>query len=163
MAHFRISVMLVTLLAAFAGCASLSAFRKDPFDGYPFRHDDFDFRYAWKTTPAGQGAVVDGILMNVRYYQVVNMQLWVKVLNKEKKVLAERSTLFLPLPVDSYDYRSFSVKLDNVALSAGDVLKFTILYRVNDDYKSSSSWLSSFTVDAMTGDLTDNEKANSGY
>jgi hypothetical protein len=163
MVLFRITVVLVALLTAFAGCASLSAVRKNPFHGYPFRHDDFDFRYAWKTTPAGQGIVVDGILMNVRYYQVDNMQLWVKVLNKEKKVIAERSTLFLPLPVDSYDYRPFSVKLDNVALSAGDMLKFTILYRVNDDYKSSSSWLSSFTVDAITGALTDKEKTNSGY
>jgi hypothetical protein len=156
------SVVLVALLAVFAGCTGMSAARKSPFAGYPFRHADFDFIVTWKTSPVGKSVDVDGILKNVRYFQVTDLQLWVKALNKDKKVLADESTLFLPVPLNTDDYLPFSVTLKNVTLAPGDMLKFVILCRVNEDSKSSSIWLSSFTVDAITGAAIVKEGANSG-
>lgn len=158
--HFGRAVMLMTLLAAFAGCTAMPAARTSPFAGYPFRHDDFDFNVAWKTSPAGQGVNVDGILKNVRYAQVSDIQLWVKVLSKDKKVMTEESTLLLPVSLNTDDSLPFSVTLKNVVLAPGNMLNFVIMYRVNDDSKSSSAWLSSFTVDAVTGASTAKEGTN---
>ena len=160
MSHFVRSLVAMALLVVFTGCAATPAARTSPFAGYPFRHADFDFKVAWKTSPSGSGISVDGILKNVRYYQVGDVQLWVKVLNKANKVLAEESTLFMPLPLEMDDYRPFSVTLQNVALAPGDMLNFVIMYRVIDDRRSSFNWLSSFTVDAMTGAAPVKEGAN---
>jgi hypothetical protein len=151
MTCFGRTLALLTLLACLAGCAAMSAPERNPAAGYPFRHADFDFKVAWKITPSGTGIALDGLLKNVRYARVEDIHLTVKLLSSKNKVLAEQSTLFLPLPLEMDDYRPFSVTLANVKPAPGDLLNFSILYRVIDDRRSTFSWLSLFTVDALTG------------
>jgi hypothetical protein len=162
MIRFTKSVLMVTLLAAFTGCSGIPVGSTNPSDRYPFRHTDFDFKVAWKISQAGQGIVADGILKNVRYFQVGDIQLWVKVLTKDNKVMAEGSTLFFLHPLGMDEYQPFNVRLDNVKLNPGDLLTFVIQYRVLDDRRNIFSWLSSFTVDAMTGVAPAKEGTNPG-
>jgi hypothetical protein len=142
---------LLAILMALTACAAMPAAQQKPFAAFPFRHNAFDFKIAWKTSPTEQGILVDGIMKNVRYSQVDDLEVTVSVLNKGNKVLAESTTFTVPRPITMDEYRSFDLLLKKVVLTQGDVLHFLIKYRVVDDVRSSFNWVSSFSVEALTG------------
>lgn len=121
------------------------------FATYPFRYDSFDFKIAWKTSPTPQGTVVEGIMKNVRYTQVEDLEVTVSVLNQDKKRLASATAFLIPRPFNLEEYRDFSLMLKDVALGRGDLLHFLIQYRAIDASKSTLKWVTTFTVDALTG------------
>jgi len=141
----------LVLVALITGCTAMQAPIRNAIAEYPFRHEAFDFITSWKTTKSGENVAVDGVVKNLRLFQVSDIQLWVKVLNKSKKIKTEESTLLLPVYLGTDESLPFNVTLKNVGFDQGDMLNFVILYRVDDDSKSSFTWLSSFTVDAVTG------------
>ena len=146
----RIAAMLVLALAVPAVASEYGA-ATAPVQGFPYRHSAFDFRVAWKTSQTDKGALVQGLMKNVRYAYVEGVEVTVSLVNKDGKVLARRTDFAVPQQVAMGEVREFDLPLSHVAFSSGDKLEFTIRYRANEGGEDSFTWMSSFTVDALTG------------
>lgn len=151
MLHLHKFAWLLAFLMALTACAAMPVAQQKPFAAFPFHHNAFDFKVGWKIFPTEQGLLVDGIMKNVRYSQVDDLEVTVSVLNKGNKVLAEATAFPIPRPINLDEYRSFDLLLKKVILTQGDVLHFLIQYRAVDDERSSFKWISSFSVEALTG------------
>lgn len=122
-----------------------------PAAGLPFRHNAFDFKVAWKTTTVNQGVAIEGLLKNVRYPSVEGVDLSVRLVGKDNRVLVCGTDFPIPQRIGEYDYSPFRLVLKNGTVSKGDVLQFLIWYRINEGGQGGDRWLSSFAVDATTG------------
>jgi hypothetical protein len=157
MAWFARMAILLVLLLTVTGAGSPYGADGGPPAAYPYRHSAFDFSTVWKTTPAGQGIAIEGLLKNVRYAFVDDLEMTVALRNKDNKLLAKETTFLTPQPLRNGEARPFSLNLRNVAISPGDVLQFSIKCRVDEGRDESFIWLSSFEVDAATGAAMDGE------
>ena len=145
-------IVSVVMLCMLSAVPALHAGTKPEAD-LPYRHSAFDFKYAWKAAPLGQGVVIDGVVKNVRFFNVEGAVLTVSLLNGEKKVLANATALPIPQQIRMDEVRPFDLVLKGVTLSPGDRLRFLISYRAADGRNGIGFWMSSFTVDATTGAL----------
>lgn len=141
--------MLAVLFLLPAGCATTPTQKPAPFAGYPFRHARYDFKVAWKTTPAPEGLVVDVVLKNVRYI-VVNDLILEIFLQSGEKVLARGSDL-LTQDLKDADYAKLRVVLKNAKVAPGDKLHFQIRYTGIEGDGAANKVISDFTTDAVTG------------
>jgi hypothetical protein len=145
--RFVASLAVVISLTA---CAAPNAVTLSPAAEYTYRHNDFDFRYAWKTSQTDKGIGIEGLIKNVRYPAVEDVEVRVSLLNKEKKLIAEDVTFPIPQTIRIEDYRSFEILLKNAKISEGDQLQFLVSYSISEGlnaYKRKSN----FTVNAATG------------
>jgi hypothetical protein len=150
MRMFR-TLMLVAMFAVSA-CSYGYVVQQD-LTAYPFRHDAFDYRTAWRTSQVGSAILIDGVLKNVRYAYIDDLDLMIQVVGQDGTVRS-RATVF-PIPQHSRmdEVVPFSAKLPDVTLVPGDTLLFMLHYRGNEggDGNDGIDWHSSFTVDAMSG------------
>jgi hypothetical protein len=143
-------ISVVAMLVSLSACTVNEYARQNPVADMPYRHSDFDFKVAWKTSPTDQGLAIEGLLKNVRYAQVESVTLSVFLLNSDNKVLATASTFPNPQTIKIDDYVSWGVILKAVP-SKGDRLKFLIDYHAQEGNDGASRWISYFTVDEATG------------
>ena len=155
---FMMSVLFLGLVA----CGSLQSVRQNPVEGYPFRHNAFDLKVAWQTSRVDKNLLIGGLLKNVRFVQMEDVELGVSVLDKAGKTLGSDKVLLLPSPILKDEYTPFSLKFENLLLSQGDILRFQIRYRANDGDRDSFDWLSNFKADAVTGATISDEVAQPG-
>ena len=143
-------VLSLVMLCMLSAAPELHAAGTGPAADLPYRHSAFDFKYAWKTAPIGQGIAIDGVVKSVRYFNVDGAVLSVSLLNGDRK-LAEATALPIPQQMRMEEVRPFDLVLKGVTLSPGDRLRFLVLYRATDGADGVGLWVSSFTVDATTG------------
>ena len=145
--------LLVVLFSLYAltGCSIHSYAPTITLEEYPFRHNEFDYHYAWKTGVTNKGFVVEGFLKNVRYAYISELLLTVKLLDKAGKVRAEASDFPMPQQSQTGDPCNFKVLFKTVQPADGDVLLFDIRYTGDDGQDSGFTWRSSFKADARTG------------
>jgi hypothetical protein len=117
--------------------------------GYPYRHADFDYKYAWKTATTDQGVVIDGVMKNVRYPSIDSVQMTIVVLGKDGKIIARASTFPMLQQTRENDVCHFNLLLRDIKPAPDDVFHFLVHYRGNEG--GSVEWHSSFRVDALTG------------
>ena len=160
MAYRGIVIMMSVLMLGLVACGTLPGVQQRPAAGYPFRHNAYDLKIAWKTDRLDRGIVIDGLLKNVRYQQIEDVEVTVSVVDKDNKTLASDRTFLLPFPLKTDEYAPFGLTLKDVALANGDVFRFLIKYRANDDDFSSFTWLSNFKADAITGATINEEVDN---
>jgi hypothetical protein len=148
--------LAAALLLALSACATSSnstvPTRNNPVAGYSFIHRDFDLRYAWNTKRSDSGLRVEGLVKNVRYPKVDNLEVKVMLVSRSHQVLAEGIAFPLPQPIDIGDFRSFAVVLQGAQPMPGDQLQFVASYAANAA-QGSFSWTSNFAVDALSGKL----------
>ena len=144
-------VLSLVMLCLLTAVPELHAAATSPVAALPYRYSAFDFKYAWKTAPLGEGIAIDGLLKNVRYFNVDGAVLSLSLLRGEKKVLAEATALPIPQQIRMDEVRPFDLVLKGVTVSPGDRLRFLVLYRATDGVDGVGLWVSSFTVDATTG------------
>jgi len=149
MSRFIIMMLLVPLLFVQVGCAPLQTTQRKPFAGFPYRHNGFDFRKAWKASQSPQGLAVDGVLKNIRYFRVENLEITVSILRKGEKIFPEE-TYFFSGSIEREEYRDFALVLKNVTVVPGDLLQFIIRYNALDG-TDAFRWTSDFTADPVTG------------
>ena len=140
---------LLSVLISLSACAAPHAMQ-NPAAEFPFRHNDFDFRYAWKTNQTDQGIYIGALIKNVRYAAAEEVEVTVTLLNKEHKVISENTAFPIPQLITKGDYRSIGLLLKGAKLSEGDQLRFLVSYKASEGSQG-LSWRSSFTVDAATG------------
>ena len=145
----RVAISL-TVLISLSACAAPYAVKEGPAENFSFRRSDFDLRYAWKTSQTDQGVRIDGLVKNVRYPGIENVEIKVSLLDKTQKIISEGVAFPLPQPIPMDEYRSFGLLLKNAKLSEGDLLGFQVNYNASEG-QNAFSWKSSFTVKAATG------------
>ncbi|MDR3580487.1 MAG: hypothetical protein P4L44_11040 [Oryzomonas sp.] len=146
------TLLLVALFILSACSAQYVATQENPAAGFPFRHSDFDYKVAWKTTEANNAVVIDGILKNVRYPYIESLDITVFLLGSDGKIRTRASTIPTPQRSQTGEVIPFSVELRNATLNQGDVFKFVIHYLADlGGPESGIDWHSTFAVDAMTG------------
>jgi hypothetical protein len=156
MFRFMTLMVLAALFLVPTGCASLHTQQQKPLTAFPFHHNSFDFRTAWCTAPSPQGLAVQGVLKNIRYPYVDDLEITVFLESKSNRIIAD-TTVFLAGVISKDEYHDFNVNLKNAYPASGNLLKFRIKYRAHDG-NSIFSWVSDFTVDAITGALIPKEE-----
>lgn len=119
--------------------------------GYPYRHGDFDYRYAWKTTATDQGVVIDGVMKNVRYPYIESITVKIELLDKNGRFRGGAIDFPRPQQTREGDVSQFGLLLRDVRPAAGDSFRFTVHYTGNEGNDQKINWISIFSVDAMTG------------
>jgi len=117
--------------------------------GYPHRHTDFDYKYAWKTVATDRGVVIDGVMKNVRYPYIDSLQVTVFAVDKDGTVITRATTFPMPQQTRENDVCRFSLLLRNLRPGPDDAFHFLVSYRGNEG--GVVDWISSFKVDALTG------------
>jgi len=146
------TLALISLLLLSACSVNYAVTPQNPAAGFPYRHSDFDYKVAWKTSEAGNAVVIDGILKNVRYEYISSLDLTVFLVGANGKVRARTTTSPFPQQSQMDAVVPFAVKLPDVSLQKGDTFKFAIHYTGSDGGPGSGVDLNSaFAVDAMTG------------
>ena len=149
----RIGRWSLWLVLGLALSACTQAVRpEDPFAGYPFRHKVFDLHFGWKTVPTAAGIQVDGVVKNVRYFQVGDLMLTLSLLDGGGTVLARDSFIFIPFRLPQDDTAPFSINLTAVP-PPGARIQFLYRYRPIEGGMDGDGgfWMHLFTVDAATG------------
>ena len=155
----RLLAMLLTTIALLAACATYPDTNRQRLETLPQRYSQFDLVMAWETRVADGHTVVDGVVRNVRYHVMYDLEIWVALLDPAGKV-AERSVSFIiPTQLGMDQTAPFTVKLP-VAVAPGDKLRFTYKYRPSEGGDDgfagglgrSTDWMQSFesVVPAMT-------------
>lgn len=138
-------------LTALCACAPTAATLPRPLADYPFHHQAFDLKVAWEVASAPGGVTISGVARNVRYVQVRDMEVTVLLLDASKKVLAKGRSFAFPYRLNLDETGTFHVGLGSAAIGKGDLLQFVIQYQAMEDGSNSFNWISSFTVEALSG------------
>jgi hypothetical protein len=154
----RVAVSLAVLFTLSA-CAAPTV-KQNPAADFAFIHKDFDLRYAWNASQTDQGVRIDGLIKNLRFPKVENLEIQVRLVNKAHKVSSSGAAFPIPQPIDANDYRSFELRLPHAELAEGDQLQFITSYVIAVG-QGSISWISNFTVNAITGAVVGARKNSS--
>ena len=142
---------LLSMLVSITGCVMISVPSRQPFAGLPYRYNSFDLKVAWKAEPTRQGLALDGVLKNVRYARMDDLDVTVSLLDPRQGIFAKAKTFVIPRSANLDEYRNFDMVLENATLKKGDMFRFDIHYVAVDDHNSTLNWYTTFTVDAETG------------
>lgn len=155
---FFARILTLTTFVAICACSMQHAVVQNPVADYPYRHYNFDYKVAWKTVATDKGILVEGVLKDVRFYFLENIDLTVRLLDKDDRVKAVAIDYPFPMPMEMNQSRPFSILLEKSSMVKGDKLQFLILSAVNSGSRARNNWLSEFTVDAATGKVIGGEK-----
>ena len=152
-------VMFVVSLWCLAACGIQASAGRVGVADFPYRSSAFDYKMAWKTTRTDNGVNIDGVLKYIRYAHIDNSQITVWLLDRDRRVLARAADIPFPQQRQKEEESTFSLKLDNVVLDQGDILKFVIHYQGKDGETGGIDWVSGFSADALTGEVLRNESS----
>lgn len=154
-------VTCAVLLVGMVMALPVLAVETDPVAAFPYRYASFDVKVAWNTDLSGDKLIVNGLIKNIRYAQIEDIDVTVSLLDNDGKVIAVGGALPIPIALKSYDYESFSAPLKGGGLRPGSKLQFVIRYRVNEGDQDNYTWMSSFTADAATGAILNRQPQTS--
>lgn len=113
------TLALVSLFVLSACSARYAATQQYSVANFSYRHSDFDYKIAWKTTQTNDVVVIDGILKNVRYPHIEQVELTIFLQGPDGKVRARATALPFPQQSHMDEVVSFSVKVNKVVLNPG--------------------------------------------
>jgi len=137
---------LVVLLAGFT---SLSDEMLHQLKSLPQHYSQFDVDMAWKVKTVDGNTVISGVVRNVRYATMEDLEIWVALYDAKAKLLGRAVCYVLPRQLDMDDTAPFDVKLP-VAASPGSKFIFTYKYNGFDGGGSDGmsggggNWMQSF-------------------
>jgi hypothetical protein len=140
-------IRTVLLLAMFAllfnGC---TAYRNDSLQRMqtlPEHYAQFDAKLAWEVKAVDGSTVIDGVVQNIRYYEMSNLEVWIFSLDANGKEV-HRGVDFVFRLMEN-EAGPFTIKIPRVA--SGTRLQFLYKYLgLNGDSESADavSWSQSF-------------------
>ena len=139
-------VMLVTATALLLGFTSVSDQLKAQMVKLPHHYAQFDIKMGWSVTTGNNATTIDGIIQNVRYATMEDIEVWVSVSDAKGTVLARSVAYIIPNRLDRDDSAPFTVKLP-LAVSATTKLLFTYKYTGADGGSMDggvTNWMQSF-------------------
>lgn len=126
----NLAFALVTALFL-AGCSGYQGNGRLRMETLPERYSQFDLQMAWDTTVTGHQTVVEGVVKNVRYAYMNELEIWVAALDGKGRLLARSVAFVIPMQLRMDETAEFTLKLP-VAVEPGDRLHFTYRYFVNE-------------------------------
>ena len=142
----RTICMVILMISILAGCATYPDTDRVRLESLPQRYSQFDLVMGWETRVQSGETVLDGVVRNVRYYMMSDLEIWVALLDERGKVVARGMTFIIPSDLGMDKSAPFTVKLP-VAVDPGDRLRFTYKYRGSDGgdgMERGLDWMQSF-------------------
>ena len=144
MARTILMIMLpVMFMLLTGGCTGYRNDSLQRMQTLPEHHSHFDAQLAWQVTTTPGSTVVSGVVKNVRYFKMTDLEVWVYALDAAGKEQHRGMDFVFPLLQD--EAGPFSVKLPQLA--SGTRLRFLYSYvGLNDDGPSPDAvqWSESF-------------------
>lgn len=120
--------MLVLTAALLGACATYHDTSRERLETLTQRYSQFDLVLAWETKVVGGTTMVDGVVKNVRYAAMYDLEIWVAVLDPAGKAMARSVSFVIPRQLNLDESAEFGLKLP-VAVAPGTKLRFTYQYR----------------------------------
>ena len=142
----RTMSLFILTISLLAGCATYPNTDRVRLESLPQRYSQFDLVMGWETRVQSKETVLDGVVRNVRYYMMSDLEIWVALLDERGKVVARGMTFIIPSDLGMDKSAPFTVKLP-VAVAPGDRLRFTYKYRGSDGgngMERGLDWMQSF-------------------
>ena len=142
----RTICMVILMISLLAGCATYPDTDRVRLESLPQRYSQFDLVMGWETRVQSGETVLDGVVRNVRYYMMRDLEIWVALLDERGKVVARGMTFIIPSDLGMDKSAPFTVIL-KVAVDPGDRLRFTYKYRGSDGgngMERGLDWMQSF-------------------
>jgi hypothetical protein len=142
-AKMSVCVMFLLLLS---GVTSVSEQLKDQLKQLPQHYSQFDVKMGWAATTEKGAVVISGVLQNVRYATMENIEIRVSALDANGTSIGRGVEFVLPRVLSRDDVAPFRIQLPSSAARAAK-LQFTYTYFGFDGGGSGgdgTSWMQSF-------------------
>lgn len=121
-------ILMLAMTALIGACAYHHDIRRERIETLSERYSQFDLVLAWETRVVGKDTLVEGVVKNVRFHSMTDLEIWVAVLDPAGKVAARAVSFVIPQQLSMDETAEFSLKLP-IAVHAGTKLRFTYKYR----------------------------------
>lgn len=141
--------LILLLGVVFTTCvfASMSDQMREKLDTLPQHYSSFDVKMAWDVKIVDGNTVFDGVIKNVRYATMNDIEIWVALLDENGKTVRRGAGYVIPNRLDMNGIAPFSVKLPAVAPHDARLV-FTYKYNGSDgggnDGGGDGNWMQSF-------------------
>lgn len=141
-------LLLPMLFIWISGCSSVSGHLREQMSGLPGQYASFDLKLGWEVKKVGDQLFVDGIVKNVRYAYVEDLEIWVSPKDRNGNSLAPPASDFIQGNLRLDDYAGFSLKLPATTTPVA-TLVFTYRYTGLDGGEDGGGipWMNSFIAD----------------
>ena len=139
----KISILVTMILLLTGGCATYRSDNLDRMQTLPQHYEQFDIKLAWEVKTVDDSTVIDGVVKNIRYYKMDELEIWVMSLDAVGKVV-HRATDFV-YSLRENEVAQFTLKIPRLA--SGSRLRFLYRYIGNEgggDSGGALSWRQSF-------------------
>jgi hypothetical protein len=143
-------MLLLTMLCGFS---SVSDRLKDQLRSMPQQYEQFDLKLGWNVSSEKDTMLVAGVIQNVRYAFMEDVEIWVSALDADGKVVARAADFVLPRRLTRDEPAAFAVKLPKAAGSV-TTLQFTYKYEGSDGGGNDGDaikWMQSFEAKLPAG------------
>ena len=120
----RISIVCTTFLMLLNGCATYRNDNLERMQALPQHYSQFDVKLAWEIKRAGNSTDIDGVVQNIRYYLMDDIEIWVSSLD-EKGEEVHRSADFV-YSLKENEAARFALKIPHAV--SGTKLRFMYRY-----------------------------------
>ncbi|MBU5637943.1 hypothetical protein KOM00_14530 [Geomonas sp. Red69] len=139
--------IFLILLLLLGACATYPDLQQQRLAALPHQYKQFDVLMGWEVRPAGGSTVVQGVVKNVRYFRMRNLEIWASQLDGRGKVLVQGMTFVVPSELGLDESADFTIRIP-AALAAGDRLRITYKYLGSDGGShglgDGTNWMQSF-------------------
>jgi hypothetical protein len=141
-------ILLLGIVFGTCGFDSVSDQMRARLESLPQHYSNFDVKMAWEVKAIGGNTVISGVIRNVRYAIMEDIEIWVTLLDANGKTTVHRGVDYVvPKRLDLNDIAAFSVELPAVAPHDAKLV-FTYKYNVSDgggdEGGSGGNWMQSF-------------------
>jgi len=124
----RISMLCVAVLVLLGGCATYRNDSQERMQTLPQHYAQFDAKLAWEVKPLDGATVINGVVKNVRYYEMTDLEIWVYVLDANGKEV--QRTVDFVYKLKENEAAPFALKIKPAA--SGTKLRFMYSYIGHD-------------------------------
>ena len=141
----KVCILLIATLVL-TGFTSLSDQLKERMEQMPHHYSQFDVNVGWAATSGNSATTINGIIKNVRYIRMDDLEVWVSLVDAKGNLVARSVDYIIPSKLDRDDVATFTIILP-AAAPADAKLIFTYKYVGNDgggDDGGATKWMQSF-------------------
>jgi hypothetical protein len=127
----RKTLLLMGALLLLGGFTSLPDRLKEQLKTSPQHYAQFDVKMGWDVTAENGKTTINGIIQNIRYATMEDIEVWVSSVDAQGKVVSRSVSYVIPRTLERDGLTPFSVTLPTMA-APGTKLVFTYKYNGYD-------------------------------
>ncbi len=139
----RILLFHIIILVFLNGCATNRNDHVARLQTLPQQYSQFDTKLAWEIKSTASSTVIEGVIQNIRYYEMDDLEIWVSALDSTGKEMHRTANFVYTLKEN--EVAPFTLKIPPVA--PGTRLRFMYKYVGHDgggDSGDALAWRQSF-------------------